>query len=124
MGATGIVPRSLDARDAALCRCLGLVDAIEVLNGGNSPQENAFALEVAQLLGKPGVAGSDAHSHQGIGIYTTVFERDIDSEAALLRELRAGRFFPASVIHGDLQPFKLETVLTSPSLDDPPPDRR
>jgi predicted metal-dependent phosphoesterase TrpH len=108
----GLEPRNIDPAEAARLPLLSLVDAVEVLNGGNSLQENAFALEVAQILGKPGVAGSDAHSHQGIGIYTTVFERSLDSEADLLRELRAGRFYPADgLLQGNLQPFTLETEI-------------
>ncbi len=104
----GLKPRQLSPAEAARLPLLCLVDAIEVLNGGNSPEENVFALEVAQVLGKPGVGGSDAHSHQGIGIHTTVFERTLESEADLLRELHAGRFYPASgLLQGDMQPFTL-----------------
>ena len=51
------------------------VDAVEVLNGGCSERENLMALAVANLLGKPGTAGSDCHSEQGIGTCCTVFER-------------------------------------------------
>ena len=91
----GMTPPKLIAEEAARLPLFQLVDAIEVLNGGNNDQENAFALQVARILGKPGLGGSDAHSHQGIGIYVTIFEREIDSEAALLRELRAGRFHAA-----------------------------
>jgi predicted metal-dependent phosphoesterase TrpH len=108
----GLEPRDLSAAEAADLPLLRLVDAIEVLNGGNSPEENVFALEVAGVLGKPGVGGSDAHSHQGIGIHTTVFERTLDSESDLLRELRAGRFYPASgLLQGNLQPFTLHPEL-------------
>ena len=83
-----------------------------MLNGGNNAQENAFALQVAQILGKPGVGGSDAHSHQGIGIYTTVFERGLESEEDFLRELKAGRFYPANgLLQGNLQPFTLQSRL-------------
>ena len=37
------------------------VDAIEVLNGGSSPDANNKAKELAKNLGLPGTAGSDAH---------------------------------------------------------------
>ena len=50
-----------------------VVHGIEVGNGGNNRRENIFALEVAQILGKPVTGGSDAHSTSGIGTYTTVF---------------------------------------------------
>jgi predicted metal-dependent phosphoesterase TrpH len=108
----GLEPRDLTAAEASQSPLLNLVDAIEVLNGGNSLEENILALEVAGVLGKPGVAGSDAHSHQGIGIHTTVFERTLDSEADLLRELHAGRFYPANgLLQGDMQPFTLPADL-------------
>ena len=42
-----------------------LVDAIEALNGANTPRENLFALRVAKVLGKPVTGGSDAHSTLG-----------------------------------------------------------
>jgi predicted metal-dependent phosphoesterase TrpH len=68
------------------------VDALEVLNGYNSPEENLMALKVANLLGKPGTGGSDCHSAQGIGCYCTCFERTIETADLLLSELHAGRF--------------------------------
>ncbi len=104
----GLEPVDLTPEQAARLPLFELVDALEVLNGGNNERENAFALRVAQILGKPGTGGSDAHSHQGIGIYTTVFERTIGSEAELIQELNAGRFYAASgLLQGDLQPFTL-----------------
>ena len=72
-----------------------LVDAIEVLNGGCIERENAMAQEVAQVLGRPGVAGSDAHMPMEVGRYATLFEKDLESEDDMLAELRAGRFQPA-----------------------------
>ena len=71
---------------------LEYVDAIEVLNGCNTPRENIFALQVAKVLGKPGTGGSDCHSTQGIGIYCTVFERHLETPEQMLAELKAGRF--------------------------------
>ncbi|MCH7836860.1 MAG: PHP domain-containing protein [Chloroflexi bacterium] len=69
-----------------------LVDAIEVLNGGCIERENELAQEVAQVLGRPGVAGSDAHMPMEVGRYGTVFEKELESEQDMLAELRAGRF--------------------------------
>ncbi len=69
-----------------------LVDAIEVLNGGCIERENALAQEVARVLRKPGVAGSDAHMPADVGRYATVFEKNLESEEDMLAELRAGRF--------------------------------
>lgn len=68
------------------------VDAIEVLNGSNSDRENQIAIDVANYLGKPGIAGSDCHSETGIGCCQTHFERMIETPAQLLDELHAGRF--------------------------------
>ncbi len=70
-------------------------DAIEVLNGGCIERENVLAQEVARVLGRPGVAGSDAHMQAEVGRYATVFEKDLESEEDMLAELRAGRFRPA-----------------------------
>jgi predicted metal-dependent phosphoesterase TrpH len=68
------------------------VDAIEVLNGANSERENQIAVDVANHLGMPGIAGSDCHSETGIGCCQTHFERTIETPAQLVGELRAGRF--------------------------------
>lgn len=72
-----------------------LADGIEVLNGGCIERENVLAQEVAGVLGKPGVAGSDAHMPVEVGRYATVFEKELESEEDMLAELRAGRFRPA-----------------------------
>jgi predicted metal-dependent phosphoesterase TrpH len=72
-----------------------MVDAIEVLNGGCIERENALAQEVARVVGKPGVAGSDAHMPMEVGRFATVFEKELASEEEMLAELRAGRFQPA-----------------------------
>ncbi len=68
-----------------------VVHGIEVANGSNTPQENKFAAAVAELLGLVGTGGSDAHSTSSIGAFSTAFDRTLDSEAALLEELHAGR---------------------------------
>ncbi len=68
------------------------VDAIEVLNGGCIERENGLAQDVARVLGRPGVAGSDAHMPMEVGRYATLFEKELESEEDMLSELRAGRF--------------------------------
>jgi len=93
-----------------------LVDAIEALNGANTPRENLFALKVAKALGKPVSGGSDAHSKSGIGFYCTVFERDLQSPDEMLAEVRAGRFHAH---HGLLQGNL--TYFTEDSLEEAPP---
>lgn len=88
-------PFDLTPEQAARLPVFQLVDAIEALNGCNTLQENLFALRVAQALGRPVTGGSDAHSNQGIGIYVTVFQREIQSQKQMLEELHAGRFHAA-----------------------------
>ena len=51
-----------------------------------------MARKVAEKLGLPGTAGSDAHRVDEIGAAVTVFENDIRSEIQLVEELHAGRF--------------------------------
>jgi predicted metal-dependent phosphoesterase TrpH len=68
------------------------VDAIEVLNGKLSEEENDMACKVAEKLGLPGTAGSDAHRIDEIATAVTVFEKEIRDEKELVAELHAGRF--------------------------------
>jgi hypothetical protein len=70
----------------------GLVDEIEIANGGSTPKENQFALNVARLLGKRGIGASDCHSTNGVGYYVTVFEEELRDEAHMLEQLRNGRY--------------------------------
>jgi len=107
----GWEPFDLTPQQAARLPLFEMVDAIEVLNGGNNERENLYALEVAQALGKPGIGGSDAHSDQGVGIYTTVFEKRLETEEDLLRELKAGRFYAAhGLLSGKLERFTLDSA--------------
>jgi len=102
----GKEPFTLTPEQAAKLPVFQLVDAIEVLNGANTLRENLFALRVAQVLGKPGTGGSDAHSTQGIGTYCAVLERDAGSQEELLAELHAGRFYAGhGLLDGTLQRF-------------------
>jgi hypothetical protein len=110
----GWEPFNMTPEDAAKLPVFELVDAIEILNGGNNYKENHFALQVAHALGKPGTGGSDAHSDQGVGIYTTVFERTVDTEEDLLRELKAGRFYAAHGLpRGKLEQFTIHSPSSS-----------
>ena len=70
---------------------LASVDAIEVRNGGSSPEANHAAEAFATRYGLPGVGGSDAHFLMQVGRCLTVFERDLQDEEDLIREIRAGR---------------------------------
>ena len=84
----------------------GLVDAVEVANGGTVDDENALAWQVAQHLSLKSTGGSDAHSLHGLGRCTTVFEDDIRSEEEFIKALRFGRYYSAVGLRaGKIQPF-------------------
>ena len=85
----------LPAEELAEHPLFHLTDAIEVLNGGCIERENTLAQEVATVLERPGVAGSDAHMPSEVGRFATVFEKALESEDDMLAELKAGRFLPA-----------------------------
>jgi predicted metal-dependent phosphoesterase TrpH len=68
------------------------VDAIEVINGKLSGDENDMARKVAEKLGLPGTAGSDAHRVDEIATAVTLFDDDIRDEEQLVTALHAGRF--------------------------------
>jgi hypothetical protein len=72
----------------------GLVDAIEVLNGGCTPAQNALAGRVAKTLGLPAVGASDAHDSSDVGWFATAFEDTIANEAELVEAIRRGRCRP------------------------------
>jgi len=59
------------------------VDAIEVQNGGSSPNANSQAKELAQSLGLPGTAGSDAHSVSELFSVNTRIEASLDVDSVL-----------------------------------------
>ncbi len=83
---------SLTTTELAQHPVFKLVDAIEVLNYACTEKENQLAQEAAQVLGKPGVAGSDAHTYAELGRCVTVFQRALGSEEELIEEVRAGRY--------------------------------
>ena len=94
--------------EAVRHRIFELTDAIEVVNGGNSLKENEHALRAADILGKPRVGGSDAHSTHGLGCGATVFEREIRSTEELIAELKAGRYHATNgFLTGHRRPFEL-----------------
>ncbi|HVN28045.1 MAG TPA: PHP domain-containing protein, partial [Candidatus Binataceae bacterium] len=76
---------------AAKLAIFTMVDAIEVLNGACSEDENEFALKVARLIGKAEVAGSDSHSASSVGCVTTLFEDAVSDERALIEQIKARR---------------------------------
>ena len=108
----GKEPFTLTPEQAAKLPVFQLVDAVEILNGANTVRENLFARKVAEVIGKPGTGGSDAHSTQGIGTYCAVFDKDVESQEELLAEMHAGRFHAGhGLLDGELQRFT-ETSLS------------
>lgn len=65
------------------------IDAVEVLNGGCSRQLNVLAEKLAEKMGLPGVAGSDAHRREELwSVYTEIqASRDLED---VLKAIRRG----------------------------------
>lgn len=79
-----------------------LVDAVEVLNSRClMPSSNLSASRLAGALGKPGTAGSDAHSARELGRAYLTFERAEDPEG-LRRALLRGEAKPEGGLSGPL----------------------
>lgn len=75
---------------AHIAALLPWIDAFEVINGSRLPLQNRTAAALAEAARKIGVAGSDAHTHRGIGRTWVEAPRAVD-RASFLEELRAGR---------------------------------
>jgi histidinol phosphatase-like PHP family hydrolase len=88
----GIGQLQMTVEQACNRKVFDFVDALEIRNGKVSDQENDMAARVADRLGLPGTAGSDAHRLDEVGKWLTDFERAIEDEQGLIEELRAGRF--------------------------------
>jgi predicted metal-dependent phosphoesterase TrpH len=88
----GVGQLGLTLDQACKKKSLQFVDAVEIRNGRVTEKENEVAGNVAERLGLLGTAGSDAHEICALGTWVTIFEKDIDTEADLLRELKAGNF--------------------------------
>jgi len=93
-------------RQAADHPLFEIVDGLEVLNGGNTEEENRFAVDLARDLGMKGTGGSDAHSTHGLGGCLTVLDGDVRNEGDLIEVLKAKAFTPAQRLeNGDLVSF-------------------
>jgi predicted metal-dependent phosphoesterase TrpH len=93
---------------AAQLEIIQLCDAVEVLNGACSEEENVFALKVARSLGLAEVAGSDSHSANSVGCVTTLLSEPVRNERDLIelikaRKSRAGR----GLVQGAIEAFEL-----------------
>jgi len=85
---------------------LQYVDAIEVVNGACSEQENLYAHAVAQQMGLRGVGGSDSHSAPSLGCAVTILECRVSTVRELIDELKAGRYAPGQGLNvGQMRPF-------------------
>lgn len=71
---------------------LQYVDAVEIVNGACSEQENLYAHAVARQMGLKGLGGSDSHSAPSLGCAVTILERTVSTVSELIGELKAGRF--------------------------------
>lgn len=78
------------------------VDAVEVLNGKVTENENDFALRVTEGLGLPATGGSDAHEAAEVGVYATEFHDIIQDEKDLIAALKGGEYSPV-VFQADRQ---------------------
>ena len=65
--------------------------ALEVINGGNLPEENLWASNLASKMGLSKVGGSDAHFLDELGLGATEFEVEVNTLEELVREIKAGR---------------------------------
>lgn len=65
---------------------------IEIINGNVDEETNGLAHTLAENLGLPGIAGSDAHAKHMVGKAATRFSKAISSEAELVEALKSGAF--------------------------------
>lgn len=70
------------------------IDAIEVFNAHSPPNANEKALEVARELGKPGIANSDAHVLDEIGVAYTLYDVEELSPEAVIDAIKFGQIIP------------------------------
>ena len=91
-------------------QALNLAVAVEVVNGRGTARQNRFSADVAALRGMKAAAGSDSHRVDDIGACATEFSRPVGDMAALVTELRAGRFRPVTLRNGAEVPAGVEVV--------------
>ncbi|MFT3836185.1 MAG: PHP domain-containing protein [Myxococcaceae bacterium] len=74
------------------------LSAVEVYNPKLTAGANEQALEVAQVLKVPGVAGSDARSSlDELGYAATAFKNPINTQQELVKALTEGQFWPVQM---------------------------
>lgn len=67
------------------------IDAIEVINANSSKKYNSLAYDAMKLLGKPGLANSDAHTIEGMGRAYTIIEVRRNNVKDILDSIRKGK---------------------------------
>jgi predicted metal-dependent phosphoesterase TrpH len=86
-------------------KSLDMLSAVEVYNPKVRLGANELALEAAQHLKLPGVAGSDARtSLDEMGYGATLFRRTVKTQADLMAALKAGECVPVQM--GELPPLR------------------
>lgn len=88
----GIGVLQMTVEQACKRKVLNYVEAVETGNGKLSDTENDMARQVAEKTGLLAVVGSDAHQVDELGKWVMDFEKDLEDERDLIRELRAGRY--------------------------------
>ena len=88
----GVGKLGLTVEKASKRPFFSMVDAVEILNGKVTAEENSFAAKVADHLKLPTTGGSDAHVTSEVGCYATEFERPIQNEKELIQELKRGSY--------------------------------
>lgn len=96
--AVDVTDMGLSVEKAAARPMFNFVHAVETGNGKVTADENAFALQVAGALGKPALAGSDAHASGEVGKHATWFPGRIQGEKDLIAALHGGGFQTVSSI--------------------------
>ncbi|MBX7101570.1 MAG: PHP domain-containing protein [Myxococcaceae bacterium] len=102
LGAAIVAARPFD-RDAGnpagdYVKTLKCLSAVEVYNPKVRPGANEQAIEAAQALKLPGIAGSDARtSLDELGYGATLFKSPITTQAGLVKALQGGAFWPVQM---------------------------
>ncbi len=73
-----------------------LFDAVEVINGSDTRLASSHWMHMVSAMGLAGTGGSDAHCAGAVGSCATKFEtaKPIRNEVDLVRELKAGNYYP------------------------------
>ncbi len=88
----GTAELKMTVEQACKKKAFSYIDAIEIKNGKVSEKDNNLAAKAAKHLGLIGTAGSDAHNIDDLGKWVVDFEKEINNEQELIKELRIGRF--------------------------------